>query len=60
MEGTGQARRTLTLYSPFDGIVLERNTYAGQYITPETSTAKIADLSTIWPSARFSNTRRIR
>lgn len=48
LERTGEARRTLTLYSPFDGIVLERNTYAGQYITPETSTAKIADLSTIW------------
>ena len=48
LEGTGRARRTLTLYSPYDGIVLERNTYAGQYITPETSTAKIADLSTIW------------
>ena len=48
LELTGQARRTLTLYSPFNGVVLERNTYAGQYITPETSTAKIADLSTIW------------
>ena len=48
LERTGQAQRTLTLYSPFDGIVLERNTYAGQYITPETSTAKVADLSTIW------------
>ena len=48
LDRTGQARRTLTLYSPFNGVVLERNTYAGQYITPETSTAKIADLSTIW------------
>ena len=48
LERTGQAHRTMTLYSPFDGIVLERNTYAGQYITPETSTARIADLSTIW------------
>ena len=48
LERTGEARRTMTLYSPFDGIVLERNTYAGQYITPETSTARIADLSTIW------------
>lgn len=48
LERSGQAQRTLTLYSPFDGVVLERNTYAGQYITPETSTAKIADLSTIW------------
>lgn len=48
LESTGQTRRTLTLYSPFDGVVLERNTYAGQYITPETSTVRIADLSTIW------------
>ena len=48
LERTGKAQRTLTLYSPFNGVVLERNTYAGQYITPETSTAKIADLSTIW------------
>jgi membrane fusion protein, copper/silver efflux system len=48
LERTSQPRRTLTLYSPFDGVVLERNTFAGQYITPETSTFKIADLSTIW------------
>ncbi len=48
LERTGQARRTLTLYSPFNGIVLERNIFAGQYITPETSTFKIADLSTVW------------
>ena len=48
LERTGTPQRTLTLYSPFNGIVLERNTFAGQYITPETSTAKVADLSTIW------------
>jgi RND family efflux transporter MFP subunit len=45
---TGQPRKTLTLYSPFDGVVLERNAFAGQYITPEMSAFKIADLSTIW------------
>lgn len=48
LERTRQPRKTLTLYSPFDGIVLERNAFAGQYITPETATFKIADLSTIW------------
>ncbi len=48
LERTAQPRRTLTLYSPFTGIVLERNAFAGQYITPETATFKIADLSTIW------------
>jgi RND family efflux transporter MFP subunit len=48
LERTGTPRRTLTLYSPFNGIVLERNTFAGQYVTPEMTTFKIADLSTIW------------
>ena len=48
LERTGQPRRTLTLFSPFNGVVLERNTFAGQFISPETSTVKIADLSTIW------------
>ena len=46
-------QRTVTLYSPFDGVVLERNTFAGQYITPETATAKIADLSRIWVVAQI-------
>lgn len=48
LERTGTARRTLTLHSPFTGIVLERNAFAGQYITPEMTTFKIADLSRIW------------
>ena len=48
LQRTGQPRRTLTLYSPFNGVVLERNAFAGQYITPETNTFKISDLSTIW------------
>jgi Cu(I)/Ag(I) efflux system membrane fusion protein len=48
LERTGEPRKTLTLYSPFSGVVLDRNTFAGQYISPEMSTFKIADLSTIW------------
>ena len=48
LEKTRQPRRTLVLYSPFDGVVLERNTFPGQYITPEVNTFKVADLSTIW------------
>ena len=48
LERTGQPQKALTLYSPFSGVVLERNTFAGQYLTPEMSTFKIADLSTIW------------
>ncbi len=48
LEQTRQPRKTLTLYSPFNGIVLDRNAFAGQYITPETATFTIADLSMIW------------
>ena len=45
---SGEPRRTLTVYSPFTGVVLERNAFPGQYITPEMATFKIADLSTLW------------
>lgn len=48
LEQTGQARKSLTLYSPFNGIVLERNTFAGHYLTPDFVAFKVADLSTIW------------
>jgi len=52
LERTRQPRKSLMLYAPFDGIVLERNAFAGQYITPETATFKLADLSTIWVVAQ--------
>jgi multidrug efflux pump subunit AcrA (membrane-fusion protein) len=48
LEESGTVRRTLMLHSPFNGIVLERNAFPGQYITPEMTTFKVADLSTIW------------
>jgi RND family efflux transporter MFP subunit len=48
LERTGEPRKTLTVYAPANGIVLERNAFSGQYITPETSAFKLADLSTIW------------
>ncbi len=48
LEQSGQVRRTLMLHSPSNGIVVERNVFPGQYITPEMTTFKIADLSTIW------------
>jgi RND family efflux transporter MFP subunit len=48
LERTQEVRKTLTLHAPFDGIVLERNAFPGQYIAPEMPTFKIADLSRIW------------
>lgn len=48
LERTGKVQRTLMLHSPFDGVVLERNAFPGQYITPEMTAFKVADLSNIW------------
>jgi multidrug efflux pump subunit AcrA (membrane-fusion protein) len=42
-----QVRHCLMLLA-VQRIVLERNAFPGQYITPEMTTFKIADLSTIW------------
>ena len=48
LEQKGEVSKYLSVQAPFDGIVLERNVFAGQYVTPELMTFKIADLSTIW------------
>ncbi len=48
LEKTGKATRTLMLHAPFDGVVLERSAFPGQYLTPEMTAFKVADLSRIW------------
>ena len=45
---SGEPRRTVTVYSPFTGIVLERKVFPGQYIAPEMPAFKVVDLSTLW------------
>ena len=53
LEQTGQVQRSVAFYSPFDGIVLDRETYAGHYLTPDVVAFKIADLSRIWVFGQF-------
>jgi Cu(I)/Ag(I) efflux system membrane fusion protein len=49
IEREGRARRTLTIYSPVSGVVIERAAYHhGRYIAPETDLYMIVDLSTVW------------
>lgn len=48
LEQSGEPRKSVTVYSPFTGIVLERKAFPGQYVTPEMNAFTIADLSTIW------------
>jgi len=48
LEETGKVERTLTLYSPFDGVVLERHATEGMYANPGQPLLKLADLSRVW------------
>src|SRR5213078_3924386 len=48
LEESGQARRTLTIYSPIVGVVIEKMAVAGQRVEPGMTLYRIADLSTIW------------
>jgi Cu(I)/Ag(I) efflux system membrane fusion protein len=48
IERSGKARRTLTLYSPANGYVMEKNVVAGQKITAGDVLYRVADLRTVW------------
>lgn len=48
LESAGTPPRTVAISSPFDGIVVEKEAFAGQYVTPEMTSFKLADLATVW------------
>jgi len=48
LEESGQPRKTLTLYSPFSGTVLEKVAYKGMNVMPGMVLYKLADLSAVW------------
>ena len=48
LERAGQPVRTMTIASPFDGVVLEKTAFAGQYVAPETMVFRLGDLATVW------------
>jgi Cu(I)/Ag(I) efflux system membrane fusion protein len=48
LEQSGQPRKTLTLYSPYEGFLLERMVYRGMNVTPGMALFKLADLSVVW------------
>ena len=48
LERAGHPTRTMTIASPFDGVVLEKTAFAGQYLTPDVMSFRLGDLSTIW------------
>ena len=48
LAGTGVVRKTLVLYSPFDGIVVHKGVFDGTKVMPGMELFRIADLSRIW------------
>lgn len=48
IEASGEVRRTVTLRSPYAGVVIEKTVLAGQRIMPGDPAYRIADLSRIW------------
>jgi Cu(I)/Ag(I) efflux system membrane fusion protein len=48
VERTGQVTKTLTLVSPVNGIVLEKDVLEGQRVMPGERLYRIVDLSTVW------------
>lgn len=51
LEKTGKPRRTLTFYSPADGIVMEKMIVQGAAVMPGMDLFKIVDLSKVWVMA---------
>ncbi len=44
----GQITRTMAIYAPFEGIIVERNIPEGGFLTPGQSVYVIADIATVW------------
>ncbi len=48
LEENGQAKKTITLYAPFSGFVLEKSAYKGMNVMPGMALYKLGDLSVVW------------
>ncbi|HKO16504.1 MAG TPA: efflux RND transporter periplasmic adaptor subunit [Gemmatimonadaceae bacterium] len=50
---TGQVRRTLTLYAPVSGVIIDKKVVRGQATTPGEMLYTIADLGDVWVDAQL-------
>lgn len=48
LEQSGEIKKTLTVYSPFSGFVVEKNVFEGMQVQAGMNVMKLADLSRIW------------
>lgn len=52
LKNSRRIKQTMTIYSPSNGVVQTLNIAQGYFVKPETSMFSIADLSTVWLSAK--------
>ncbi|HSR13008.1 MAG TPA: efflux RND transporter periplasmic adaptor subunit, partial [Thermodesulfobacteriota bacterium] len=48
LEKTGEIKKTMLLYSPVDGFVMEKSAFKGMSTAPGAALFKVGDLSSIW------------
>lgn len=48
LEKTGKVQKTMVVYSPSAGHVMDKNAFPNMYVTPETRVYTIADYTAIW------------
>lgn len=48
LEKTGTIKKTLTIYSPFSGVVVEKNIFEGMQVQAGADLLKLADISKMW------------
>lgn len=53
LEASGNPRKTVTLYSPFSGVVMMKKAVQGMRVMPGEEIAQLADLSTVWVNAEI-------
>ncbi len=53
---TGAVRRTLTLYAPASGVVIEKNVLSGQAVDAGMTLYTVADLSRVWVDVQLRET----
>ena len=48
LETAGEIKKTITIFSPADGVIIKKNALKGHYVKAGEHQYEIADLSTIW------------
>jgi Cu(I)/Ag(I) efflux system membrane fusion protein len=48
LEQTGEVKKTLTFYSPFSGVVIEKSVFEGMQVQAGMNLLKLAELSKMW------------